>query len=71
MSLEYLAASGRLGEVANGRFGAFHCEVIGGNLTAAIGKADRPQRVGSTYLLNEKAACRHDEGPNGSLLLDC
>lgn len=38
---------------------------------SAMVQADRLQRVGSTYLLNEKAACRHDEGPNGSLLLDC
>ena len=36
---------GRLGDVAKDRFGAFHCEVIGVRRTAAIRKADRPQRV--------------------------
>ena len=40
-----LSASGRLGDVAKDRFGAFHCEVIGVRRTAAIRKADRPQRV--------------------------
>lgn len=33
--------------------------------------ADRPLLAGSTCPLNEKAAGRHDVGPDGSLLPDC
>ena len=45
MAVVRMSASGRLGDVAKDRFGAFHCEVIGVRRTAAIRKADRPQRV--------------------------
>lgn len=63
------AAGGRLGDVAKDRFGAFHCEVIGVRRTAAIRKADRPQRVGGSPSASNQAAsgCTGHEGTVGHI----